>query len=83
MNNKFSILAIVMKNVLFIFLISIRGFFAQFSLLFSPKPTYFVYMPVDSKTEQDISLFNVSTSNIQISQKSIIGTNEPSNIILI
>jgi len=83
MNNKFSILIREMRNVLFIFLISISGLFAQSSLLFSPKPTYFGHISVGSKAERDISLFNVSTSNMQVSQISISGTNSSNSIILI
>ena len=82
MKNKFSILVRAMRKVLFIFLISISGLFAQSSLLFSPKPAYFGHIPLGSKAERDISLFNVSTSNIQVSQINITGTNSSNFKIL-
>ena len=75
MNIAFSILVRKMRKVFFIFLISISGLFAQSSLLYSPNPAYFGHTPLGSKAERDISLFNVSTSNIQISQINITGTN--------
>ena len=78
MNNKFSILVREMRNVVLVLLISLNGLFAQSGLLFSPKPAYFGHIPLSSKAERDISLFNVSSSNIQISQINITGTN-PSN----